>query len=377
MANKLSGIQGCLLGMAVGDAMGFPVDRKILEDIYADYGPNGLLGYDLVNGSAEVTSHTQVAAYVSNGLLLGVSRGKKDMIPYITLSLREWARNQQFYRDPEISHCWVAKPKELRLHNNRDARMLDTLRAQTLGTPEQPINQHTGPGGLTAAVAIGLFYDPRRMAQEQLVQLAARTVALTHGSPETILAGAVLAAAVADVLCNPEKPLQEVFCQALGTVRTQYAPQFPLQTELLSARLRLAMELAQDPDAEARGSMERLACDNGPSCLAGAVYACLTSGDDFDTALITAVNHSGLSAAVGAVTGAVMGARLGAEALPAFYLESLTAAQVLSELATDLAQGSLTTGLFDDDWDHKYMQGLPLGEPAKEKKDTGGLLFSL
>ena len=77
------------------------------------------------------------------------------------------------------------------------------------------------------------------------------------------------------------------------------------------------------------------------------------------TALITAVNHSGLSAAVGALTGAIMGAGLGAEALPEFYLESLSPAQALSELAKDLAQGALTSGLFDDDWDHKYMQGLP------------------
>ena len=50
------------------------------------------------------------------------------------------------------------------------------------------------------------------------------------------------------------------------------------------------------------------------------------------------------------------------DALPEFYLESLSPASVLSELASDLAQGSLTSGLFDDDWDHKYIQGLPLGE---------------
>ena len=40
--------------------------------------------------------------------------------------------------------------------------------------------------------------------------------------------------------------------------------------------------------------------------LCGALYACVTCHGDFDAAMITAVNHSGRSAAVGAVTGMVM-----------------------------------------------------------------------
>ena len=96
-----------------------------------------------------------------------------------------------------------------------------------------------------------------------------------------------------------------------------------------------------------------------PIALAGAMLACLACGEDFDTAMILAVNHSGRSAAVGALTGAFLGARLGAEALPDFYLESLEAAPILEQLAEDLAVGSMTSGLFNDDWDHRYTQGLP------------------
>ena len=76
MADKQSAFKGCLLGLAVGDAMGYPVDDKLWEDICEEYGPNGLLGYDLRNGSAEVTSHTQIAAYVANALLVALTRGR-------------------------------------------------------------------------------------------------------------------------------------------------------------------------------------------------------------------------------------------------------------------------------------------------------------
>ena len=76
MISKRSAYRGCLLGLAVGDAMGYSVDTKTWPQIQEDYGPNGLLGYDLVNGYADVTSHTQLAAFTCNGLLVGMTRGQ-------------------------------------------------------------------------------------------------------------------------------------------------------------------------------------------------------------------------------------------------------------------------------------------------------------
>ena len=47
MGKNLDRYRGCLLGLAVGDAMGMPVDDMTLEQIRENYGPNGLLGYEL------------------------------------------------------------------------------------------------------------------------------------------------------------------------------------------------------------------------------------------------------------------------------------------------------------------------------------------
>ena len=124
--------------------------------------------------------------------------------------------------------------------------------------------------------------------------------------------------------------------------------------------LRLYIDKAGAEDAQS--CIEQMRCDTAAECLAGALYAALSSPEDFDGAMILSVNHSGRSAAVGALTGAILGAKLGAEALPDFYLESLEAADILEQLARDLALGSPTAGLFDDDWDHKYTQGLPVGQ---------------
>lgn len=360
MGENASAYRGCFLGLAVGDAMGFTVDSMTWEEICENYGPNGLLGYDLRNDSAAVSSYTQTAAYVANGLLLAITRGKPGMyLRYISEAMRQWAKRQHFPRDPEKNLFWVSQIPQLRTRQCRDARMLDAMRFDTLGTPEKPINSAATPGAILTGAVIGLFFDHKRLDPAQIGSLTAQAVALTHGDPEAFLSAAVLAYVIAGLLHQPEHSLKEQFLLSIETVDRQFRDRFP-QAAPLAARLKLAIGLADNRKVEPREGMDQLHCSSAGECLAGAMYACLVSGCDFDEAMITAVNHSGRSSAVGAITGAILGAKLTEEALPEFYLESLEAADVLRTLAEDLAQGSPTMGLFDDDWDHKYVQGLPL-----------------
>lgn len=360
MEKNTSAYIGCFLGLAVGDAMGYTVDDMTWEQICENYGPNGLLGYDLQNDFAEVTSYTQMAAFVANGLLLGVTRGRRDeYLKFITLALREWYKRQHFPRSPDKSWCWVAQKPELRRRHCRDAWMMDALRFENLGTLEKAINNSDDPGAITTAAAVALFYDPRRMEPGQVGELAAKTIAMTHGNPDAFLSGVVLAYALAGILQEPERPLQEQFVQAAEVMDGQFRERFSHASKV-AADIKVAVQLALTDREKQENHMEQLHCHTAPECLAGAMYAAIVCPDDFDSAMILAVNHSGRSAAVGAVTGAILGARLGSQALPEFYLESLEPIESLRQLAQDLAVGSPAAGLFDDDWDHKYTHGLPL-----------------
>ena len=355
MAQRESACVGCLLGMAVGDAMGYTVDSKSWEEICEDYGPNGLLGYDLANGAAEVSSYTQIGAYAANGLLLGITRGKTDQYArFLQQAMKEWCRRQDLPRDPEKYSCWVSHVPALRRRHCRDSWMLDALRAKNIGTMESPINRSANPGSMLVAAVVALLSAGDRMDQTQLSRLAAAAVATTHGATEVWYSGAVLANVIAGILAEEKRPMKELFLHAIETVELQ----FP-KTEVLAAQLKKVLNAGWE---EPQAVMESLRCDTAGQCLAGAMYACLVSQGDFDTAMILAVNHSGKSAAVGAITGAIMGAYLQQEALPEFYLESLEVVDVLTELAQDLTQGTPTMGLFDDDWDQKYNQGLPVGQ---------------
>ena len=359
MADKLDAYRGCLLGLAVGDAMGMPVDDMTWDEIRENYGPHGLLGYDLRSEFAEITSYTQVAAYICNALLLSVSRGKGDKtLAYVKLGLQEWTRSQQFARDPESSYCWVAKLPAFRRRHCRDARMLDTLRLAAMGFPDRGPNKYTTPGSLTAAVAVGMFYNPQRLTPPGIGELTTQIVQLTHGDPTAFLSAAVLSYAITGILMEPELTLEEQFAAAISAANHQFRKTYSEMytvTETLTAALERAK--AAEPMGEV---MESLQCYTAMTCVAGAIYASIANQNDFDTAMITAVNHSGYSSAVAGITGAVLGAKMGYHALPDFYVESLEPVKALCVLADDMVSGTPGKGIFDDDWDQKYVQGLPL-----------------
>ena len=364
MAISRSSYRGCLLGMAVGDAMGYTVDSRSWAEIQEDYGPNGLLGYDLVNGYAEITSYTQLAAFTCNGLLLGLTRGQMmgrmaPFVKYVELAGKEWALSQRPWGRPDKNYCWLLRKNEICRRHCMDTRMLDTLSRETLGTPEEPRNNFPGPGGLSSAIGVGLFSGLGRMKVPELERLGAEAVALTHGSPVAFLSGALVSYIVALCLHHPNAPLKMTINKALDSIQEQYAHQYSQCFEVVKA-VRTAMTYADSRNIPPVEAMEQIQCLTAAQVVAGAVYACLTNSEDFDHAMITAVNHSGRSAAVGAVAGAILGARMGEDSLPEFYMECLEPADLLRELADDLFEGcpmEMGNKLFDLDWDHKYLHG--------------------
>lgn len=360
MEKRIAFYEGCLLGMAAGDALGCAVDDKTLEQILEDYGPNGLMGYDTADDYAQISTHTQLAALAGNGLLAALSRGKTGEYPrYIALALREWLRSRYSHGAEDGNLCWLNRIPAFLRRNNTDSRVTDSLHRERLGTVDAPVNRADTPSALMAPVSVGLFYEQQRMEPGQIGVLGAEAAALVCGAPESFLSGAAVAYMIAGILQAPEVTLQEQFLQTANIIRGQFGKRFPQASEVASA-ISFGVRLSRQSQQQLGDVLEGLKCERASQCLTGAVYACLAHPDSFDDALVAAVNHSGKSAAVAAITGAIMGARLGAEAIPDFYLESLESAPYLKELARDFVLGSPTTGLFDDSWEQKYSCGMPV-----------------
>ena len=372
MISKRASIRGCLMGLAIGDAMGYTVDTKTWPQIKEDYGPYGLMGFDLCNGYADVTSHTQLAAFSCNGLLIGQTRGQvrgtmAPLVRYVEIAQQEWAIGQRRYDQPTRNHCWVFRIPALRRRHCTDTRMVETLNRGLngvrgkLGTMESPINHRDTPASISSAIAAGLFADPNRMKQPEIDRLGAECVALTHGDPLAFLPGAVVAHLISRCLRDHETPLRALVEEALTAFDNQFGREYRQAGQVIAC-VRNALKLVDDYSVFPVDAMEKLRCDTGADVLAGAIYAALIYERDFDSAMIVAANHSGRSAAVACVAGAILGARCGEEALPEFYMEGLEVAPTLLELADDLIQGCpMVRGnkLFDGDWDRKYLHGEP------------------
>ena len=249
MVGRNENLRGCLLGLAVGDAMGYTVDNKSWAEICENYGPNGLLGYDLANGSADVTSYTQLAAFVCNGILLAETRRNVGLYSrFVTMAILEWAKSQQFRSKPERTNCWVAQVGAMRRRHCMDTRMLDALSRPVLGTPEKPVFVSDTPGALTTAVAIGLCYDPEKMEAAQVGRLAAEAAALTHGDPVSMICSAFLAYSIAAILQEPDKHLSRHFAESCEAIAQQFSQQHPQAVEHICNKVNYALSLTRDPD---------------------------------------------------------------------------------------------------------------------------------
>lgn len=357
MTNRQSKCRGVLLGLAVGDAMGHPIENRSLRDIREDYGPNGLMGYDLVNGYADITSYTQVCAFTANGILLGLTRGQAQgrptrLIRFVTAAIREWYRTQVFSLQ-EKTLCWLSAVPAMRRKFCMDNRMLDALSKETLGTLDDPKFRSDHPGALTTVIPLALLREDLQLQQEELDHLAAEVMALTHGEPESYISAAALCHMLCTLLQRPEISPEELVYQTANSVSLQFG-----QGGKLWELLQVALTLAENPAMNPQNAMETLQCRTAAEVLSGAFYAWATARGDFDRAIVTAVNHSGRSSAVGAVAGGMMGAVLGADGIPDFYLESLEAAPHIRELAEDMASGfseMVGKSLFDATWERKYL----------------------
>ena len=94
--NKKNKIRGSLIGGAIGDALGYPVEFMSLAAIKNKYGKDGIVNFELNEKSkAIVSDDTQMTLFTANGLMFGVTRwathGMMAELPYfVKLAYEEW-----------------------------------------------------------------------------------------------------------------------------------------------------------------------------------------------------------------------------------------------------------------------------------------------
>lgn len=341
-------IRGCLLGGAVGDALGADIEFLSLSAIRDRYGPGGVDRY--VHPPGRFTDDTQMSLFTAEAMIRAqnrfMERGLVSVAEVTRHAYLRWHVTQTQGRpppqpsserlaiDPVVSG-WLIRQPELYARRAPGDACLRSLRAGGHGSVTNRINDQKGCGTVMRVAPIGFT------TVSDVFTVAVDAAAITHTHPTAYLSAGALALIVAEVFSG--RPLRA----SVGVALDRLADHADHGETTAALRNALALtDREPSPTAEAVESLGKGWI--AEEALAIAVYCALVA-PDFATGVRAAVNHSGDSDSTGAIAGNLLGVALGADAIPAPWLDDF-----------DAAERRLVETVADDLWSH-FHAGPPDG----------------
>ena len=345
-------IRGSLIGGAIGDALGYPVEFIYsFEEIQARYGEKGItrldtyqhwLGEEEQTGKAVVSDDTQMTLYTANGLLNAMTQN----IPLkqgICRAYVEWYLTQIGENSGKYHDCWISDVPALnacRAPGNTCMSSLDTIYRG-----KEPQNDSKGCGGVMRIAPIPLYGVVEKcMSIEEADLLAGEAAKLTHLHPLGFISAALMAHVIYRLALD-EQPtregLKQYIREGMSMMKKLY-PQYPDDLRAFEDLIERAIMRSYVKDSDVH-NIELLGGGwVGDEALAIALYCALKHFDNFEGAMIAAVNHAGDSDSTGAVTGNILGAAIGYEAIPQCFKDDLEMHDLILHMADDLYRGEVT-----------------------------------
>ncbi|MFF1868858.1 ADP-ribosylglycohydrolase family protein [Kitasatospora herbaricolor] len=366
LAVHRSRVRGSMLGGAVGDALGNPVEFLSLDAIRAEYGAAGVTGLvpDPEGVTGRVTDDTQMTLFTAEGLLLGYARSKEadgsggDGTALVREAYLRWLDTQDHAAPPPADaaghrHGWLREERWLYARRAPGNACLSGLRSTHVplrgGRPDGapgPVNPHSkGCGTVMRSAPFGLT----GLAPEAAFELAAACAQITHGHPTGYYAAGAFAALVGHLVQGDS--LEAAVLRTLHLLSRYEGHQ---ET---TAALRAALDLAADGEATPEKVESLGAGWVAEEALSIAVYAALAPTrpqvfhvdqhgrhchpnpprTQVEAAFLLSVNHSGDSDSTGSLCGNLLGALHGDVRLPHAWLSRVEGRAVIAALADDLA----------------------------------------
>nr|WP_057930205.1 ADP-ribosylglycohydrolase family protein [Burkholderia ambifaria] len=340
---KRSRFHGCLLGGAVGDALGAPVEFMSAPEIRQRFGIAGIHSYAQAYGRlGAITDDTQMTLFTAEGMLRGYVRGAMRGIGAVFANVTSHAYLRWLltkgYRSEVLEENeptgWLLSNQELFSLRAPGRTCIAALRA-VQNFSERSRNDSKGCGGVMRIAPVGLFAAnwledgaPDEKLLAETFEIACEIAAITHGHPTGQLAAGVLAVVIARLVQGTS--LADAVEYAKVNLRRHAAHE-----ETLTA-VENAQTLAATRPAQAEAVRDLGEGWIAEEALAIGLY-CALCATDFQSGVMLAVNHGGDSDSTGAITGNLLGAMKGVEAIPMRWLAPLELRGVIEAMADDLA----------------------------------------
>jgi ADP-ribosylglycohydrolase len=345
-----SRIRGCLLGGALGDALGYAVEFDSIEQIRRGYGAAGLTGFDLLPGPGHFSDDTQMTLYTVDGLVEALEWANSgvgaDVNACLWLAYLRWYATQGETAPPSapVPHArWIDAQQVLHQRRHPGKACISGLATGEMGTSARPVNPDSkGCGTVMRSAPFGLI---PHITPDAVYKLSSDAASLTHGHPSARQSAGTFSLLIHRLVSG--EGLREAAAGALAHTAglDGVAPELP---ERLEAALRLAEKGIMTPEELVQALGEGWVAEEA---LAVALYAVLATLPDaaaaepvqhFRDAVALAINHSGDSDSTGSIAGNILGAFYGEACLPPEWLAALEGQDVIRGMADQLVR--VTTG---------------------------------
>ncbi|MDD7795434.1 ADP-ribosylglycohydrolase family protein [Clostridium sp. 'White wine YQ'] len=346
---KLENFKGCLLGGAIGDALGWPIEFLGIDEIRDKFGESGI--EDLVLGAfgkAEITDDTQMTLFTAEGLLRNKvrenleedSEADTEFTTIMHNAYLRWLSTQERLpkiKDKILHNSWLVQVWSLSKLRAPGSTCLSALREEEIGTIDNPINSSKGCGGVMRVAPVGLLYG-----MEEAFDIGCKCAALTHGHPSGYLSAGFFSALISQIISGED--LKKSVLESLDLLK-KYS-----DSQECVDKIQLALELVDSNEIYNEAIRKIGEGWLAEEAISIAVYCALKYQNDYKKAIIAAVNHNGDSDSTGAITGNILGAYLGTYGIPNDYIENIELFEQISEMAEDLYIGYEES----DKWRNKY-----------------------
>mgnify|MGYP000930297901 CR=1 FL=1 len=187
---------GCLLGGAVGDALGAPVEFMKRTEILRRFGQKGITQYaPAYGGLGTITDDTQMTLFTAEGLIRGWVRGCfKGITTYSGVTAHaylRWLQTQGERPTCDIDFGtdepgWLFQQRQLHSRRAPGNTCLSALRAMhSLGEPAR--NDSKGCGGVMRVAPVGLFAWRMRQYESTALDLATEAAVVVLQMPFIVI----------------------------------------------------------------------------------------------------------------------------------------------------------------------------------------------
>lgn len=332
-------VRGCMIGGAVGDALGAPIEFMSKDAIQQKFGSTGVTDYvEFGDGTGAITDDTQMALFTAEGILRANVRGREKGICSVSSVLlgayQRWLKTQGYsLHDKYGSLESGSLIREKQLFSCRAPGMtcLSALEQNTLKAK----NDSKGCGTVMRLAPVGLFFSP-----ETAYQYGCEFSAVTHGHPTGIIAGGAFAMLISYL--RHGKSLK-----ASLDMTKNYLANIPHSSETFDAVIKA--ESAKNIAELGEGWVAEEALSIG-------IYCALHHTWDFKAGVLEAINITGDSDSAGCIAGHILGVLNGENAIPERWRENLREYRIVSQIADDLAIGfeADDNGHVTENWWQKY-----------------------